>query len=148
VSPTQPRKGRGQSRRRRAATETISQFRTRAAGVDQARIGDVTDPLPVDSNVCGRPKPRYGEPRQTGTLPVQGAVDRAVPLTLPTFDVEIFDGGKLVEILRFPIFPPGRFGTDVNDPANFSQLVDPRTSICAILDATSAIHCLARGGAW
>jgi hypothetical protein len=150
VSPSTRRKGSGQSRRRGAAIETVDQFRSQAAGIDPSRIPFVSDTLPIETRIGTPDAVPVGEPRQRGTLPVQGAIDRAVPLALPTFDVQVIDqqSGKLLETLRFPIFPPGRFGTDPNDPGYFSPFVNARTAICSILEPMSALQCLARGGAW
>lgn len=123
--------------------------------VKEARLGDLEA---RQQSLRGTPEaphytwPKYTYPTPEGTSrPIQGSVDRSERLPTQTVDLPIpGPGGEVLEILRLPVSGPflGPYGRDVTDPAWFSESVDPRTSICAILAPYAAAECVGWGGAW
>lgn len=142
--------GVSEARRRDESLKRLSHrrlFRARPSVLDPSRLDVLAPDGPVKARV--RPREYTYTAREEGdrNLPVQTAVDRADRLEAETVDIEIRDpSGNILEILRFPVF--GRYGSDPNDPARFSDSVDPRTAICAVLAPYAAARCLAHGGAW
>jgi hypothetical protein len=135
---------------RRAAMMRLSPYRSRRGLVtplDEYRATQYGRKRPVTTHVCAPPRPTYvPPPGEERRMPVQRAVDRSEQFSPTTIDIEIRDGGKVVEILRFPV--NGRYWTDPNDPVVFPDFVDSRVAICGLLAPFAAARCLAAGGAW
>lgn len=73
-------------------------------------------------------------------LPVQGVVDRSVPLDIYLVATPVTDDGKTVEILEDPVGGP--YGALPGDPAWFPESVNPRLAACHILSGYAAARCL------
>lgn len=139
-----------EAQRRRTAMNRMSPYRALHGSrtpLDDYRAAQYETKRSVAPKVRGEPRHDYlpppGEERQ---LPIQRAVDRRAQFSPTTIDIEIRDGGKIVEILRFPV--NGRYWSDPNDPAYFPEYVDSRMAICGLLAPFAAARCLAGGGAW
>jgi hypothetical protein len=150
-SSTSPDVGDAEARRRDASMKQLSHRRLlqgRPSILDPSRMSALKAKGPLETRFSRRDY-TYAEGVRPGdrTLPVQTAVNRTDRLEAETIDIEIRDpDGKVVQILRFPVF--GRYGRDVNDPGHFSELVDPRTAICAVLAPYAVARCLAQRGLW
>jgi hypothetical protein len=79
-------------------------------------------------------------------LPVQSVVDRTTVLEPMLVDTAITHNGKVLEILRYPVFGP--YGPLPSDPARFADDVNPRTALCGVLAPYARAECVAHGGAW
>jgi hypothetical protein len=139
--------GVSEARRRETAMTQLSHrrlFQARPSILDPSGL-DILARGPIESQFRRR-EYTYAARGDDRNLPVQTAVNRTDHLETETIDIEIREDGKVVEILRFPVF--GRYGRDPNDAAWFSDSVDPRTAIYSVLAPYATIRCLARGGAW
>ena len=73
----------------------------------------------------------------TQRLPVQGVVDRSVPLDIYLVATPV-PGAN--EILEDPVGGP--YGAMPGDPAWFPEGVNPRVAVCHILSGYAAARCL------
>jgi hypothetical protein len=79
------------------------------------------------------------------TVPVYGPVNRAVPLDVPTIDVEEKNPDGTVNFVRRIMFnyPSGPFPAE---PSRVPGYVNPRTAVCYGLTPRAASRCLRSGG--
>ena len=76
-------------------------------------------------------------------LPVQSAVDRAVPYEPYFVEKRIVDNGKLVEVLLEEV--GGSFGPLPGDPPPWSRRVDVGDAYCQLLSGYARALCALRG---